>query len=492
MLEIRARDYYSLKYDAAAQNKISSLSGKTYIRDVARQKQTKVVDTVKLIHDGADVSAGDEVSLPYAAIAASHWNESGTLEGKTILSPWDMHYRLGALFFGQRLSFPPSESGQSVLMGAFELLFTGLNLPEGVFPTVECSYELQHFSFGAVQPRGASWRTSLSEIYNLKGVQSGTYLTRDWERMWVGAGLAETDARDQVVRSTVTSIPTLYEATDAILHDEYAIKVPNDNRVVDSAVGPDNLRASLGKYYDNRQYISRVNEGFNESIFENVVKPFYTYGREEYPDVDGDISAYLQGGYLDLYKQEIKLLNRDMCRVIVQLPILNAYSTDGNYAIVPTLPDPTNAPSYIAEWPTRMAVTEWLKSVTVTLNYDQMSWTENPFNFSSAKGEGTYPFNFTATRAASAEDRIGETLWENYYPNLIFDKYSEGKHYVELKVRVGFMLKNKVTIDTPVQVYDLNNQVISRQGKPCTFRVKRIIKSFGRDGYYYTINCLED
>lgn len=93
---------------------------------------------------------------------------------------------------------------------------------------------------------------------------------------------------------------------------------------------------------------------------------------------------------------------------------------------------------------------------------------------------------------ANVEDKVGDKLWSEYYPKLILDKYAEGKHYVELKVRVGFMLQNDIRVDTKLQIYDLQNKVIARRGIPCVFKVKRILRSFSNNEFYYTINCLED
>lgn len=480
MLKVYAKDYFSLKYDAAAQNKITSLSGKNYIRDLTKQQQKKVVDKVKLLYEGTDVSIGDEVTLPYKVVAVPDPDRNGIdmLGDKIPLDVYPMHSKLGALFFGQEIDSydngVTTVPGQSILMGAFELLFTGLNLPNGVFPTVQCSYDLQHFTLGMLRPKGDSYPIYPTRIYDLKGVQNGAYATNNWEKIWVGGSLAETDVRDRVLSYTEDpQVSFQRRVVDLTLHNEYTLKTPNDVSLIGGSTSFPKVSFPLGGYssYQNQgPRVIKYNLGFNEDIFSNIVRPFYT-------------DEYLQGGYLDLYKQEISLVDRDTCRVVIQLPILNAYSINASESSIPI--DTSGNRRFV-----RPAVTEWLKSVTVTLSYDQMSW--SGVNFDRQVGEDSYPFKFQNTQVANADDTVRGSKWIDYYPKLIFDKYAEGKHYIELKVRVGFMLENDVTIDTPVQVYDLKNQVISRKGKPCTFRVKRIIKSFSNNEFYYIINCLED
>ena len=120
-----------------------------------------------------------------------------------------------------------------------------------------------------------------------------------------------------------------------------------------------------------------------------------------------------------------------------------------------------------------------------------MDWPGLDFEFVRGKRDDN-PYKFQNTRVANSLDKVGDTLWSAYYPELIFDKYAEGKYYAQLKMRAKFMIENDIKNDTVVQIYDIENQIISRKGKPCTFRVKRIIKVFDSGSFHYLINCLED
>ena len=65
MLELHAKDYFSLKYDAAAQNRVSSVSGKNYARGLEKQTKRAVITQVRLMDDST------EVRLPLKLFATS-------------------------------------------------------------------------------------------------------------------------------------------------------------------------------------------------------------------------------------------------------------------------------------------------------------------------------------------------------------------------------------------------------------------------------------
>lgn len=459
MLTIRPRDYFSLEYDAAAQNKIDTLKGKTYTRNAVVKQVSQSVTNVHL--DGAG-----EVTLPYGP-RLSH-DYSDTKGGPGYLKQLE-----ACLWHSQGIStrsgapsapsYNPS-ANQCVLLGTFEVLFTGLNLPDGVVPTFDVRYEAQHEAY---------WKEYVSSSVPSKALElsgDGALITDDWENLWIGAGLRPTTERAQSVDNEDTRLQELRSAYALSLEGVGIADGTKEEQMVSYAI--------LGSYPPevSDRWNFMFMKGLEWSSFQDVVKLDIMSGTQDLPE--SNKARYLKGNNFSLATYQMELLDRDTCRVTGTVPIYNAHAGEGNWSSV-------NREEHFS-------ITDWVRALIVTLSFTQPDWSGFDFEHAADGSEDLYPYVFHNTRIANAGDTVMGNSWDNYYPKLLLDKFAEGKYYATIKVRVGFALANDIRVDTLVQIYDLNNQVISRAGVPCTFRVKRVVRSFGNNEFYYIINCLEE
>ena len=177
-------------------------------------------------------------------------------------------------------------------------------------------------------------------------------------------------------------------------------------------------------------------------------------------------------------------LDRDTVRVTGRMPVATMHET-----ATATLSVSSSSASSDNSKSLYMGV---LEKLNVKLSYQQMAWNNTPFDHLAEGSQKRYPYKFSNERLANAKDKVGNRLWSDYYPQLIFGKYSGGRYYVQLKVRAKFMLVNDLHIDSEVQIYDLKGKLISRNNQPCIFRIKRIIKTYDNSEFTYAINCLEE
>ena len=459
MLTIRPRDYFDLKYDAAAQNKIDTLKGKTYLRSAVDKQVAKTITNVHL--DGVG-----EVVLPYGPKLSYDYTDA---EG----GPFYLKQLEACLWHSQGIgtdwvSGHNPHANQCVLLGTFEVLFTGLNLPDGVVPTLDVRYEAQHEAYWNDRTKG---NTLPSESLEKSG--DGALITDDWENLWIGAGLRPTTKRKQSVDDGTTTLSKL--------RSEYALSLEGVGSVSDYNGSREEWLvgyASLG--VQPTDAATRKNfmfvKGLEWSSLQDVVKLSEMSEGTDYPE--SNTARYLKGNNFNLATYQIELLNRDTCKVTGTVPIYNAHAGKGTWS---GLNDEE-----------RFSVTDWVKALVVTLSFKQFDWSSLDFKYAADGSEDLYPYVFHNTRIANADDAVMGNSWDDYYPKLLLGKFAEGKYYATIKARVGFALANDIRVDTLVQIYDLNNQVISRAGVPCTFRVKRIVRSFGNNEFYYIINCLEE
>lgn len=87
--------------------------------------------------------------------------------------------------------------------------------------------------------------------------------------------------------------------------------------------------------------------------------------------------------------------------------------------------------------------------------------------------------------------------WSRHFSLVVLEKYKDGKYVVHnCKIPGRYALKNKITIDTEIQIKLLDNTFISKVEdgveKVCTFLVKNITKVFDKEGFYYELSLLED
>ena len=468
MLEIHSKDYFSLSYDAAASNRISSINGKNYVRGLEEQTKRIPVKHVRLMGDDT------EVSLPLKVMAASSLNGNVyELNGWKVMPVNGLRNdsQLQTYYFTHGLGSDFNDmdtTHQFTVLATFEVIFSGLNLPVGVVPKADLTFELQHkkhvSSYSGdvtsgtdrnISSEGFSLVRALfgGSAYDAFDMQEGAFLNHDWTRIWVGAGLKPTDLRDQAGGSDGKGdISTTHRWSIA-----YSYK--NDNYIFTE------YSRTKGKsdYTTSGEEI----QGFDESNFEIVI---------------ADSTKPLRGNSFNLVTLETQLVDRDTCIVRGVIPILNACVSSEYWR--------SGVDTDISE--TIISFHEWLKSFEVLLTYEQMTWTGTDFTVTDSSEQDLYPYKFQSSRIANARDTVLGRNWMEVYPKILLGKYGKGKHYIELKVRVDFMLKNNVSVDTLLQIYDLKNKPIMRGGIPCTFRVKRIVKSFSSNEFYYTINCLEE
>lgn len=481
MLEIHARDYFSLKYDAAAQNRISSVTGKNYTRNLTEESKTIKVTNVTLS------ATNEQVALPFKIAPVSYRSydsyagvyDQTNSAGYRILSTTRFEDLYKPLTFRQGLA-SAMYSGQHVLFAKFEVIFRDLNLPEGVTPEVALLFNTQHFARGFYSREDASKKDyDLDQLMipylTPEHIQEGTYITHNWERIWLGACIKETDARDVEIAQT-----SGYDAEIPKALYDYCYWVPagEDGSEIHAGVGEYRSYTSVSTGPVKVQFAFENTE-LTVDDFDRVVRTDRLVTVEQLEQ-----NSYLRGTYLDSVTMETQLVDRDTFRVAGEIPILiDRLSFMRKWEVN----------SYFAEsYPLYANIYEWLKSLEVQITYTQMSWAGTDFAVQLEGEKDLYPYKFANTRMGNIEDTVRGHNWNDYYPKLLLDKYGEGKHYVELKMRAAFMLDNNVGIGTSVQIYDLKNRAISRNGVPCTFKVKRIIKSFSNNEFYYIINCLEE
>lgn len=463
MLEIRARDYFSLKYDAAAQNRISSISGKNYIRGKTEETKTIKVDEVTL------TATKEKVTLPFKVLPVYATAIDEQAQEYHMLSRSEYEETYKPLTFGQGV--PAVYSYQHLLFAQFEVIFRDLNLPEGVIPEVSLSYEAESLPFAYAANISDSVSRDAAYLKNLNlasHMRQGAYITFDWENMWIGAAIKETEDRE-----IETSDGDGYNDLDynKELRTTYCYNCPVLAGTTNQAYNPFPAGVGLLKSAISDNHLEYVleNADFELDDLEDIVRNdrMSTYPR----------GGYFRGGNYKGVSIETELLNRDTFRVLVTLPIVVDYESF----------DPMNS-----TWQGGANIYEWLKSINVQIAYPQMSWSGEDFNIQLEEEKDLYPYKFENTRMGSIEDKVLGHSWSDYYSKLLLEKYGKGRHYVELKMRAKFMLENAVGIDSTVQIYDLKNRPITRDGKVCSFKVKRIIKSFANNEFYYIINCLEE
>ena len=460
MLTIRPKDYFDLKYNAAASNRVDSLNWNTYVRGLEAKSPVKVVTTGRL------VSTQEQIALPCGPLidplavygeagSGSHLSPSKSTYVQNFVDKYQPIYlrQVGRSVWHENLDeevvSEPSDPGQYLLLGDFETEFTDLNLPDGVVPTVRYGYVLEHLAFQKTFPKTST--IVIDPQAYLGYAASGSYISSDWENPWIGASLKPTEDRDQVLDAT--------SRDDVSNQFGFELYSPEGDEKKYSYFG-DTYFGYTTTYY--RLRMATRSSGFREEDLSNIVRT---------TDMPSDL--WFKGGRLSLTKKEEKLVDRNTFKVSLRVPIYNAFTC------------------YYEEGDSKtwQFLYEWLKEVRITLEYPQYSWESKAHTYPE---QGNYPYRFKDKRVANEDDTVAGGRWEEIYPQMLLDRFGEGKYYITLKVRTKFMLENDVKVDTPVQVYDLKNQIISRNGVACTFKVKRIVRSFDSNEYYYTINCLEE
>lgn len=417
MLTIRASDYYSIGYDAAAQNRIDQLEGNTYERILEQQTVTQIVTELTTVRTKASFTPGT-------------WDIS------FLQNNYD--YRLGVSGSWQILtSITAANTYQYTVLGDYEVTFSDLNLPEEatiaatVTPTITSKQTNWHPGYqteestddaamlGYLDTDGYS---PINGFYNCNSNEEFclTACTKWDAEPKMDCNLAEAESR--TIDRVANGVPPLLNADPKGSASYFGIEA-SEMEVVWAAPS---------------------------------FQPKIQYAR----------------AIRNLYTQTITKESRDVVKVSGRMPVATMHNsrTSGSRLIY-------------------MGVLEQLQ---VSLTYGYAAWNASPFKYTHEGSKGEYPYKFDGESLANSGDNVAGTPWSSYYPNQIFDRYAKGKYYIQLRVRAKFMLLNDARIDTEVQIYDLRGRLISRGGTPCTFKIKRIIKTFDHGEFTYTINCLEE
>ena len=458
MIEIRSKDYFKLTYDTAAQNRVSSLSGKTYVRTLVERQQSVTVTEVEL-------TDGTIIQLPYNSKKFGADIAPDPYDNYTYFNPYDIKRDIR---FGEGVSYPLA--GQSITLAKADVLFKGFVLPEEEEKvTVELSYATKHKTIGYIlngkELSGTKLTEKFQELWDAKEAEEGLITSETWDSLWIGCPLRRTESgstRDQYFQWYVEcdqwdneSVFPFYPGSH--VYFKTYINLADDEVVQEYKASSDSgitILPSLGAF---DWIVDRV-------INNEETEVTYTFHGKDVNLIRTSVVRYRTGGYVTKARVYIS-----------RLPILNIQNS--TYT--------GSASSYIAQ------IQEWLESFTVTLKYKQYEWVGEDFSIEGATDD-LFPYKFPDAQVANKNDTVGGVSWDSAYKELVFNKYLQGKRFVELKIKAAFALEKGIKLETPIRVYDLENRPISRDGVPCTFRVKRLVKAFNDNDFYYIINCLED
>lgn len=433
MITIRPSDYYSLSYDAAAQNTVDELFGNNHKRVLAEQSITLAVTELKTVR----------MKAPFVP---------GTWQQSFLRSYYDY-----MLQDGSRNAYSDGTidgyTTQYTVLADYEVIFNQLNLPEKAVLSAEIQPEItsKHTAYHKSVPNNSP-TTSTDDAVMLGYLDSDGY---DAE-----SGFYNCESNDKFCLSSGTLWNAAYKnisySISSDLNDAFKQKLP----LVDMGI-PYTVPTHPNLYH---KYF-----GIEQDDMELV----WTLKH-----ASTGITAQFRRAIRNLYSHTIEKLDRDTVRVTGRMPVATMHESLSH--------------TYSNNHYERQLYMGVLEKLNVKLSYQQMAWNNTSFDHLVEGSQKRYPYKFSNERLANIKDKVGDRLWSDYYPQLIFGKYSNGCYYVQLKVRAKFMLVNDLHIDSEVQIYDLEGKLISRNNQPCTFRIKRIIKTYDNSEFTYTINCLEE
>lgn len=418
MVTIKPSDYYSLTYDAAAQNKVDELVGNVYERVLAEKSATLTVPELHTVRTGATFTPGT-------------WNQQFLREN------YDFQLMDGATYVyalaGQTVS-GGGRTCQYTALADYEVVFSQLNLPDEATLAVE------------IQPEIISKRThyhdaSTSDASMLEYLDDDGYMPT--------SGFYNCESNKKFCLTSATRWNATYG-------EEVNLATADSKIIEQTTVG-------VPPFSNVNAYPTSAYEGIAQEDMEKVWSAANLSGVWHYR------------AFRNFYNHTLEKLDRDTVRVRGRMPVATMHEAD-----------------VYSSSPSKSLHMGVLEKLNVKLTYQQMAWNGIPSNYFAENSQKRYPYKFSNERLANTKDKVGNKLWSDYYPQLIFGKYSGGCYYVRLKVRAKFMLVNDLHIDSRVQIYDLKGKLISRNNQPCIFKIKRIIKSYANAEFTYTINCLEE
>ena len=81
--------------------------------------------------------------------------------------------------------------------------------------------------------------------------------------------------------------------------------------------------------------------------------------------------------------------------------------------------------------------------------------------------------------------------WTEEMFKRLLNKYAKGKYMVTCEVPASWAIQNGIHPESELQIAQQNGQLISRQGTPCTFKVKTITKSFRNNAFMFSLGLME-
>lgn len=430
MTIIRPSDYYSLSYDAAAQNTVDELFGNNHKRVLAEQSITLAVTELKTVRTKASFVPGT-------------WQQS------FLRSNYDYKLKNGSTYSHTVLSTTTTRTAdttQYTVLADYEVVFTQLNLPEEATLSVE------------IQPEIISKHTHYHAASSGSNNDSAMLGYLDSDGYAAESGFYNCESNDKFCLTSGTRWDATY----------------GENVNVSQASSKKLTYVDLGvpTFLNTDVTPTSLYEGIEEDAMEKVWSAATMSG------------TWFRRSIQNLYSMTTEKLDRDTVRVTGRMPVATMHETT-----TATLSVSSSSASSDNSKSLYMGV---LEKLNVKLTYLQMAWNSTSFDYLAEGSQKRYPYKFSNERLANTKDKVGNRLWSDYYPQLIFGKYSGGRYYVQLKVRAKFMLVNDLHIDSEVQIYDLKGKLISRNSQPCIFRIKRIIKTYDNSEFTYIINCLEE
>lgn len=105
----------------------------------------------------------------------------------------------------------------------------------------------------------------------------------------------------------------------------------------------------------------------------------------------------------------------------------------------------------------------------------------------------THPIKLEASEAFTLGTSFygAVTPWHLLLAELILSTYKNGKYVVECSVPTMWALDHNIHVNSEMRIRLQNSQLISRNGIPCTFKVKTIEKRFSATSTTYALRLME-
>lgn len=430
MIKIRPSDYYSISYDAAAPNRIDKLNGSTHQRYQKSQQKTISISQLRTVNNKSKWSLG----LP-------------TINEVIRQSSVEIADRARGISSTEIAVLVSLANSFWVVSGSCSALFEDLDMADDAVPVLR------------VQPRYAYKQALLvvdgaspSQVES----QINAALDAQLQENAPYSGLFNGSSDSSIVLSTCARV-----------------------NVVETKSGEVSTGVTL-EQQANYTYITCATAAFNGTpLHVERGVPAGTVMRDVWSG-ENMPTFYYKLGVADFRNQQVEILDRNTVQVRAELPI--AILAEASHKF-------TNSTAATVG---KQVMLGYLEALSLSLEYPVEAWRSTAFSEAAADSDGTHPYQFSNDRVANINDRVGNAPWADYFPQKIFNKYALGKYYIQLRMRAKFMLINDLRIDSEVQIYDLRGRLISRNGVPCTFKIKRILKEYGGGEFTYTINCLEE